>query len=73
MFVSFAQTDPLDPADDYLTRVINTYDLVPHTMFQQKLSLVIVKDVEFEVDSGDHNHQIYDLELSSDGMKIFYY
>ena len=67
MFVSFAQTDP-DSKD--LTRVINTYDLSNPYDVSTETFAGDSERCEFEVDSGDHSHQIYDLELSSDGMKI---
>ena len=67
MFVSFAQTDP-DSKD--LTRVINTYDLSTPYDVSTETFAGDSERCEFEVDSGDHSHQIYDLELSSDGMKI---
>ena len=67
MFVSFAQTDT---AGKDLTRVINTYDLSTPYDVSTETFAGDSERCEFEVDSGDHNHQIYDLELSSDGMKI---
>ena len=67
MFVSFAQTDT---AGKDLTRVINTYDLSTPYDVSTETFAGDSERCEFEVDSGDHSHQIYDLELSSDGMKI---
>ena len=67
MFVSFAQTDT---SESDLTRVINTYDLSTPYDVSTETFAGDSERCEFEVHTDDSGHQIYDLELSNDGMKM---
>ena len=65
--LSFAQV--FDGGSALVDRVINTYNLST----RYDLSLYLMRDderCEFEFDEGDQGQQLYDLELTNDGMKI---
>ena len=68
MFVSFGQV--FDDGSALVDRVINTYNL--STRYDLSTISYAGDDerCEFEFDTGDQGQQLYDLELTKDGMKI---
>ena len=80
MFTSFAnqacvmgdQTDDCDSASaTFRAQVINTYNLsTPYDISTQSFAGDSERCVMTDLNSGKNFHTVYDLELSSDGMKL---